>query len=281
MSGKGKIAIVISLIVSVIVVIIAIITIIGASIFMKYQNVKRENQKAADRVVAMINQVDERPVTLETENLLVSIKAEYDVLTDKQKELVSNYSVLEKAFDDLENEKDKKVAEEFSKEISAINTSTLTADDVSVANLIKQYDKLTEKQKSYVENYDLLIKYKDIVDTKIAEKKQRDSGINLAENFQGHDGAWGDFGGHVNEYQGMVEAAIRRDVRYKEYFQGDVDSLRFKIGRFEKYSTEFVIGIAEFYFEGPDKEYGYNMCVWGEVVIKQDGTLYCREIRFY
>lgn len=262
--------------------IIFAVEVIVAAIFLGRDMVmKRNNQEAADRVIALIEQVDDEPITLEAENTLVVTKAEYDMLTKKQKELVSNYSKLEKALDDLQVEKDKKVAAEISTGIDAINENALTAEDVTVTKLMKQYDELTEAQKSYVNNYDLLVKYKQIVDEKIATKKRQEKALKLAENFRFFEGKWGDFGGHVDTYQGMVEEAIKRDVDYKGSFKGDVNDLYFEIYEFTKNGAGFNLGVSQYSFYGEEKTTGLEMVLFGEVIIKQDGTIYCTSEIFF
>ena len=267
MSKNGKIKAIVWIL-----VVVIVLEVLALGMFMIS---KRKNEEAADKVIALIEQLEEEPITLDSENALVVTKAEYDMLTNKQKKLVANYSVLEKAFDDLQIEKDKKVANELSVEIGVITENSLTAEDVTVAKLMKQYEGLTEAQKGYVENYDLLVKYKNIVDQKIAAKKQQERGRKLGENFLPYEGKWGNFGGHVDTYQGMVEEAIKRDVDYKSYFQGNANDLYFEIYRFEKYGAGFGMGAASFCFSGPSKATGEEISVWGEVMIKQDGKLSC------
>lgn len=38
------------------------------------------------------------------------------------------------------------------------------------------------------------------------------------------EGTWGDFGSHVNQYQGMVETAIKNSISLSDYF-GDVNNV--------------------------------------------------------
>lgn len=253
-------------------VLVVVVEVIVVGIFMV---AKRKDEEAAEKVIALIKQFDQQPITLETENALVVTKAEYDMLTKEQKKLVDNYSVLEEAFNYLQIEKDKQIAAELSVEISVITENSLTAEDTTVAKLMKQYEGLTEEQKGYVENYDLLVKYKYIVDQKISEKKQQETGRKLGENFMPYEGKWGNFGGHVDTYQGMVEEAIKRDIDYKSYFQGSANDLYFEIYRFEKYGAGFGMGAASFCFTGISKRTGYEFSLWGEVLIKQDGKLSC------
>ena len=99
MSKKWKITIFAS------VIVLLLVIVIDVAIVAKYTSTKRKNQEAADKVIALINKVDDNPITLESENLLVLTQAEYDVLTDKQKSLVTNYAILEKGFEDLQKER--------------------------------------------------------------------------------------------------------------------------------------------------------------------------------
>ena len=272
MSKKWKIAILASVIILVLVIVVDVV-VVG-----KYMATKRKNQEAADKVIALISKIEKDPITIESENLLILTQTEYDLLTGRQKALVTNYSVLEKAFDDLQVQKDKKVAEDFSKEVDAINESTLTAEDTSVEKLLKEYDSLTKAQKSHVRNYDLLVRYNNVVEQRIAEKKRKESGMELAANFRAYSGKWGNFGGHVDVYQGMVEEAVRRDVNYKKWFEGDVDDLDFEIGRFTQGNVGYNIGVAYYCFWGPAKGSGYYTYIAGEVIINQDGSVYCTEV---
>lgn len=262
-----------------IILVVALLVVLG--LFIKKETNRKNDEKAANKVIALIDQLDDAPITLESEQLLTLAKAEYDMLTVEQKELVSNYSMLEQGFEALQKQKDREVAEEFSKEIAKINENNLEAGDVMVANLMAEYKELTKSQQSFVKNYDLLIRYQNVVQRKNQEKKQKDLGMKLAENFRGYEGAWGDFGGHVNSYQGMIEDAIKRDIDYKGVFEGDVNSLQFSIGYFEKSSTRFGMGVAYFYFSGWEKDYNYYLTMGGEVIIKADGTLSCKVTDYY
>lgn len=259
---------------------LAVIVVLSV-ILIKNAAIKRDNQKAADTVIAHIEKLDDSVVTLDSENLIMTVKTEYDLLTDKQKSLVTNFPVLEKALADLNNLKDKKVADELINEIKKINKTTLTADDTSVGALLDKYDALTESQKALVTNYDLLLQYKDIVDKEIEKLEKKNAGIELAENFEGYEGKWGNFGAHKNSYQGMIEEALHEDVNYKKYFSTSANSLDFSVSRFEKNSTVFGIGIAYYSFRGTSKEYSYYGTLYGEIVIKEDGSVYATVNGFY
>lgn len=258
-----------------------VVIVLLSAFFIKNAVINSENKKAAGMVIAHIEQIDNSTVTLEDENLIMSVKTEYDLLTDKQKSLVTNLPVLEKSLNDLQKLKDKKIADELVNEIKRINKSTLSADNTGVAALLDKYDALTDNQKALVTNYDLLLDYKDIVDQKIAELEKKKAGTELAENFEGYEGKWGKFGAHVNSYQGMIEAALHDDVNYKKYFSTAANSLDFRVSRFEKNSTVFGIGISYFSFKGIDKEYGYQGTLYGEIVIKEDGSLYATVNGYY
>ena len=266
---------------SIVATLLLIVVILFSAFFLKSAAVKRNNQKAADKVIAHIEQLDGIYITLTSENIIMTVKTEYDLLTDKQKLLVTNYPVLEKSIQEFQTLKDKKVAEELDSEIKRINKSTLSADNTSVEALIDKYDTLTESQKALVVNYDLLLELKSIVDKKITELEKKNAGIELAENFEGYEGKWGNFGAHKNAYQGMIEAALHSDVNYKKYFSTSANSLKFYVSRFEKNSTVFGIGICYFHFRGTDKTYGYESTLYGEIVIKEDGSLYASVNGYY
>lgn len=82
---------------------------------------KKENKKIAANVIAHIEVLDDSAITLEKEVLIQTVKAEYDLLTDKQKSYVTNHEKLVKATNDLQQLKDKKVADDLIEEINKIN----------------------------------------------------------------------------------------------------------------------------------------------------------------
>ena len=53
-----------------------------------------------------------------------------------------------------------------------------------------------------------------------AQSEQNNSNkiVEMFANFQEYDGLWGDFGSHVNSYQGMVESAIKASISLSSYF---------------------------------------------------------------
>ena len=121
-----------------------------------------KNNKAAKEVVAMIEDIGDENITIDFEDELAAIKAEYDKLTDKQKKLVKNYDLLEAAFEKLKIEQTEAVPRGIVEEINKIKPSELTAEDTTVAELLKKYNELTDEQKKLVENVDLLNEYKNI-----------------------------------------------------------------------------------------------------------------------
>jgi putative component of toxin-antitoxin plasmid stabilization module len=278
MFKKGKFLIILSSIVATLLLVVAIIL---SSVLIKNYKTKKNDEKAAATVIAHIEKLDNGTITLDSENLIMSVKTEYELLTDKQKTLVSNYVILDNAVNQLKKLKDKEVADKVINEIKRINKATLTADNTTVAAVLEEYEALTEEQKALVTNYNVLLEYKEIVDEKIAALEQKNLGLELAENFASFDGKWGDFGEHKNKYQGMIEAALHRDVNYKKYFSTSANSLNFTVSRFEKNTTIFGIGICYFEFSGVDKESGRRGTLYGEIVIKEDGSLVANENGYY
>lgn len=51
---------------------------------------------------------------------------------------------------------------------------------------------------------------------------QQNEILEMFDNLIFYEGTWGDFGSHVNEYQGMVESAIKNSISLSDYF-GDVN----------------------------------------------------------
>lgn len=271
MSGSKKTIIILC---SVIATLLVIISLVIGSFILKETAQNRENKKIAQNVIIHIEQLENMIITVDSENLIYTIKTEYDLLTDKQKSLVTNYSVLEESIKTLDNLKDKKVASELVEKIEKINKNTLTYDDKQVESLIDEYNALTDSQKALVTNYDKLDECKKIIDKMIMGRK-------LAENFEGFEGKWGDFGEHVNDYQAIVEEALHQYGEYTKYFSTPLNSLQFSVSNFYKDTTVFGIGVSYFTFSGTDKKTGEYAFLHGEIIIKEDGTLYCQENGYY
>ena len=119
----------------------------------------------ADAVVTKIKNIG--TVTLKSESKIKQARTAYNKLTDKQKTLVTNYDVLEKAEKDLA---DLKAADQVSKNITNIGTVTLESEE-KIKTARDSYDALTDDQKKLVSNYDVLEKAeKDLADLKAAEE---------------------------------------------------------------------------------------------------------------
>ena len=121
----------------------------------------------ADAVVTKIKNIGK--VTLKSESKIKQARTAYNKLTDKQKTLVTNYDVLEKAEKDLA---DLKAADQVSKNITNIGTVTLESEDV-IKEARTAYDALTDAQKELVSNKDVLEKaettLKELKDAKDAD----------------------------------------------------------------------------------------------------------------
>ena len=130
----------------------------------------------ADAVVTKIKNIG--TVTLKSESKIKQARTAYNKLTDKQKTLVTNYDVLEKAEKDLA---DLKAADQVSKNITNIGTVTLESEDV-IKEARTAYDALTDAQKELVSNKDVLEKaestLKELQDAKAADVKAAEEVIN-------------------------------------------------------------------------------------------------------
>ena len=220
---------------------------------------EQENQEKADRVINQINSVTSGEITLDSEKDLDSAKTEYNSLNDDQKALVDNYGKLEEAYTTLDGlkveQENQEKAQSVVDAIEAVDSESLTDSDTSIQDIRDQYDSLTEDQKKLVTNADKLAEYEGIVQEKKEEKAEEeaqdqaesssreeinDMFVNLVE----YEGVWGDFGSHVDKYQGMVESVIKSHISLSDYFGGDVNEVYMYLYR-QGPSTYFIR------FEGP------------------------------
>ena len=107
------------------------------------------NDLRVNKMTAMIDNIGE--VTLESGNTLDAAKQYYEILTDEQKALVTNYADLETAlaaYDDL-------LVEDAIAKIDAIGTITIESSD-SIEAAKEAYDKLSDELKARVTNADVL-----------------------------------------------------------------------------------------------------------------------------
>ena len=112
------------------------------------------DEEIAEEVIAYIDSIGD--VTLEKENLIIDVRATYDALTEVQKLLINNLSILEQAEEQLEKIKEDKAAAEVVIElISSIGEVSLDKEnDILAAR--DAYDKLSETQKVLVTNLGVL-----------------------------------------------------------------------------------------------------------------------------
>ncbi len=103
-------------------------------------------------------------VTLDSENAIKAARAAYDALTDAQKELVNNLSVLtdaETKLAQLKKEKtDQDAADAVIVKIQAVETAVASGDKAAIRQAIRAartaYNSLTSAQKKLVTNYSVL-----------------------------------------------------------------------------------------------------------------------------
>lgn len=118
-------------------------------------------------------------------------------------------------------------------QINAINGNKLTAEDKSVQTVRNAYNQLSEEEKKQVTNEKNLSKYEKIVKKKLKAKKEAEARARAKarekaekqklvaatlSNLQEFEGWWGEFGAHVNKYQGMIEAAVKAKIKVGDYF---------------------------------------------------------------
>lgn len=216
------------------VIALLIIAIASLGYFVIYPQVtqymqQQKNEDAAQKVMELIDSAASDEITLDSEKALEHAKAEYNSLTDDQKALVKNYDKLDKAYTTLDQlkieQENQEKAQSVIDAINAVDPNSLTDSDTSIQAIRDQYNSLTDEQKSFVTNADKLTEYEGIVQQKIAEAQQAQVARNksnelmeLYNNLQSFEGSWGDFGAHINKYQGMVESAIKASISLSSYF---------------------------------------------------------------
>ena len=157
----------------------------------QYEALKAEaEQKAADQtaaasVVNKIAGIGTVEYTLTSKEKIDNARSAYDKLTDSQKALVTNYSVLtnaEKAYQDLlnaeaKNAEDVSAAKAVSEKINSIGTvSDSDSSKSKIDEARSAYNNLTDAQKKLVDNYSVLISSEKEYETlkEEAEKKAAD-----------------------------------------------------------------------------------------------------------
>lgn len=123
-----------------------------------------KDKAAANAVIGKINVLPET-ITLEDKPMVEEARKAYNSLTDTQKELVVNYSKLEKAEKVLKalaayqeaDEKDKEVADKVIGMIEALPENVVLSDRKKIETAREAYEALTESQKAIIINYDKLV----------------------------------------------------------------------------------------------------------------------------
>ena len=125
----------------------------------------KKDQTAAKKVQNLIINlpaIDE--VTLDDATNIENVRSEYNSLTAEQKEYVTNLKVLEEVEEKLASLKaaakeaeDKYKAKQVEDMIDSLPSKITLEDKESVMRTKSHYDNLTETQKKYVSNYDVLV----------------------------------------------------------------------------------------------------------------------------
>lgn len=117
-------------------------------------------------------------------------------------------------------------------------------------------------------------------------ENQVQSGLNeqiedLIMNFQGFSGVWGDFGAHVDTYQGMIEDAVKSTISLSDYFGGDVNDVYLYADGFQWDGINIKDAGCLLTFEGPNPTEGHQMTLMGSVSINESGDLQFIELNYY
>ena len=245
---------------------------------------KESDKKEAQKVIDLINTLKDKEITKNSENELEMIRLHYNSLSQEQKRLVTNHDTLEEAFKTLQVKKDEAAANEVITAINAVNITYLTAEDTSIQELRKKYESLTESQKQLVTNSNKIAEYEQIVQTRrqqqaeaqersrqMEEQKKKIS--SLIWTFSGYYGRWGDFGKHMNQYQGMIETAIKEEGSYRNHFMESPNDLLISISGFQWDGQNIYTAKCDVYFEGTLKNTGQYGALSGTVLVNSNGAL--------
>lgn len=129
------------------------------------------DKAAAKAVIDLIDAIGD--VTEDSEDAILAARDAYDELTDSQRKLVTNYNYLLDAEDAYAEVLDEKAAAPVIEAIKAIGTVT-KGSKAAIAAALEAYENLTEDQKKYVDNYDVLVEainsYQQVIDAGEAVK---------------------------------------------------------------------------------------------------------------
>ena len=140
-----------------------------------------QDEQAALEVVALIDAIGE--VTLESQDKIDAARTAYDALTEEQKKLVSNYTVLEKAEETLAKLKEEADNQAPVKEVEALidEIGEVTLESQSKIEAARAaYDALTEEQKKLVSNYAALEKAEEAL-AKLKEEADNQAPVKEVE----------------------------------------------------------------------------------------------------
>ena len=262
------------IIVGIVAIVVILAGIFGAQQYSKTQEANKDKE-AAQRVEAQIDAIDEASLTADSRKMLDNIRAEYDALSKKQQKLVGNYGDLENAYKLLDDKANQDAASALVAAIDAIDPSTLTASDTSVANLRKQYEALTDEQKALVGNASKLDEFDQVIQGKAAEdaanaqatQAKKDAVNNTFANLMYFEGFWGDFGAANNAYQGQIESAIKAQMSMTGFF-GDADSANSAYMELELVSNGpkatdkyYIVTFEGYYLDDYDDTIGFDCIV--------------------
>lgn len=120
----------------------------GAAGIKDYYGNKDENDKnAAQSVIDQINDLGE--ITADSANIISTVRAAYDALTDEQKELVTNYKTLTDDEEKLKSKQDEKANEVNQKELATNNEIPTNDEDISKS---KQEEEQTNQNNQTTNN---------------------------------------------------------------------------------------------------------------------------------
>ena len=135
------------------------------------EEAERQAQESAAVVIQMIDSLGE--ITLASKDMVVNTRNQYNALSDRAKEYVTNYNVLEVAeatIGQLETEAfaDQQAQAEAQPVIDAINQQLadreITLDMKGTVEQVRaQYNQLSEAARSKVFNYNILIEAENII----------------------------------------------------------------------------------------------------------------------
>ncbi len=145
----------------------------------RLENSENPDREAADAVIDLIDALP-YPPTLADKNQVLDARAAYNLLTDTQKALVTNYLVLlsiEKALAELEIDPDKQAADAVITLINKIPANPTLADKNAVLAARSAYQALTDTQKALVVNLQVLVVAEKTLSELGADPDQRAAAI--------------------------------------------------------------------------------------------------------